>query len=676
MTRLSFQLEAEATGSRARATRFTTLHNEIRTPIFMPVGTQATVKGLTVEHLAEAGSKVLLANTYHLLLRPGVEVFQHVGGIHRFMNWGGSVLTDSGGFQIFSLSNDRAITEEGAAFCSYVDGTRIVLSPERSIATQRAIGSDIMMVLDQCIPSTADHAAAEEAMHLTHRWARRSLEARGDSPQALFGIVQGACFEDLRRESAAVLTDIPFDGYAIGGLAVGETKAQREDFTALAAELLPRNLPRYLMGVGTPIDLLEAVHRGVDMFDCILPSALAKQGVAFTSGGRLNLYRGVYKFADETLDCRCPCPTCASYSRAYLHHLIKAGEILGWQLITRHNLRFYHDLMATMREQILNDTFAAYYEEQREHLVRGDDQNPSRPAKVRRRRGRDSALERFEVRVSEQGYAFVAHRASGEIMHAGLNPDDEARLLYVEQSRLAHRQAEATDRELVVWDVGLGAGHNAMAALRCRVSASEDVRRPLCIVSFENDMGAFRLALRNQGKFPHLHMTGPNHLLRHGRWQSEELPLRWVLAEGDFLEKMEDAPVPHIIFYDAFSAKTNPDLWTLDCFEQLFSICEDHDTELFTYSASTSVRAGLLAAGFHVARGAPTGTKEETTIAMTPAAAALHYHREREVLGPAWLERWRRSDAKFPVDVPEAGQDEFAARILGHPQFRETEARL
>ena len=673
MTRLSFQLEAEATGSRARAARFTTLHSEIQTPIFMPVGTQATVKGLTVEHLREAGSEVLLANTYHLLLRPGTEVFSHVGGIHKFMNWGGSVLTDSGGFQIFSLSNERDITEEGAAFCSYVDGTRIVLSPERSIEAQRAIGSDIMMVLDQCIPSTSGHAEATQAMHLTHRWARRSLAARGDSPQALFGIVQGACFEDLRKESAAVLTDIPFDGYAIGGLAVGETKAQREDFTALAADLLPRNLPRYLMGVGTPIDLLEAVHRGVDMFDCILPSALAKQGVAFTSAGRLNLYRGVYKFADEALDAACPCGTCASYSRAYLHHLTKSGEVLGWQLITRHNLHFYHDLMATMRQHILADTFAAYYAEQRECLVRGDEQNPPTPAKVRRRKVRHAGMDGYEIRTSDRGFSYIAHKASGEILHAGLHPDGEAQDLYVEQSRLAQRQAEASDREFVVWDVGLGAGHNAMAAIECRMSAGADLTRPMRLISFENDLGSFRLALRHQGKFPHLHRTGPNHLLRHGQWSSDEVPLQWVLAEGDFLEKMEEAPAPHVIYYDLFSAKTNPFAWTLELFERLFSLCEDHDTELFTYTASTSSRAAMLAAGFYLAKGDPTGTKGETTVAMTPSAARHHEQRGRTLLGADWLARWGRSEAQFPIDVPEAGQAEFSARILGHPQFQTVE---
>lgn len=367
--RLKFKLEAKATGSRARAARFRTLHNEVLTPLFMPVGTQATVKGHRKEFLLESGSQVLLANTYHLLLRPGPEVFAKVGGIHNFMKWPNSVLTDSGGFQIFSLSKSRKITEEGATFQSYIDGKSVFLSPEISIATQRAIGSDIMMVLDQCIPATAEWREAKAAMDLTHRWAQRSLFARGESPQSMFGIVQGACFEDLRRESAKVLTDMPFDGFAIGGLAVGETKAMREDFTELAAEQLPENLPRYLMGVGTPIDLLEAVHRGVDMFDCILPTALAQQGVAFTTRGRLRLVRGVYKFSDEALDPDCACSTCQNYSIAYLHHLIKADEILGWQLVGYHNMWFYHRLMEQMRAHILADTFAEFYKVMRERLV-------------------------------------------------------------------------------------------------------------------------------------------------------------------------------------------------------------------------------------------------------------------------------------------------------------------
>lgn len=378
MSRLGFKLEAEASNSQARAARLTTLHGEIQTPIFMPVGTQATVKGLTVDRLKDVGSRMLLANTYHLMLRPGPEVFAKFGGIHRFMNWNGPVLTDSGGFQIFSLPHSRNISEAGAKFQSYVDGKMHLLSPETSIAVQKAIGSDVMMVLDQCIPSTAPREEAVRAMELTHRWAKRSYDARGDSPQSLFGIVQGACFEDLRHRSVEALTSIPFDGYAIGGLAVGETKTQREDFTEITTRLLPRDLPRYLMGVGTPLDILEAVHRGVDMFDCILPSALAKRGTAFVSRGKMQLRRSAYKFAEEALDPACGCETCAHYSRAYLHHLTKTDEVLGWKLLSIHNLVFYHRMMAEIRAAIFDGSFAALRAARRRDWAGTDEDTPVR----------------------------------------------------------------------------------------------------------------------------------------------------------------------------------------------------------------------------------------------------------------------------------------------------------
>ncbi len=368
--RLHFKLE-NVVGS-ARAGRFTTLHGEIETPVFMPVGTQATVKGLTPDSLRTVGSRMLLANTYHLLLRPGPEVFKKFGGIHRFMNWSGPVLTDSGGFQIFSLPHSRRIHEGGAEFQSYVDGTSHLLSPEESIGMQKAIGSDVMMVLDQCIPSTAPWREAEKAMELTHRWARRSLAARGESPAAMFAIVQGACYPDLRKRSVEDLCSLEFDGFAIGGLAVGETKAERQDFTELTCGYLPKHLPRYLMGVGKPIDILEAVNRGVDMFDCIIPSSLAKHGMAFTGEGRLQLRRVKYKFADEVLDANCDCIACAHYSRAYLHHLLKSDETLGWKLLSQHNLRFYHRLMKRIRASIVDGSFADLYRSERELLVKTD----------------------------------------------------------------------------------------------------------------------------------------------------------------------------------------------------------------------------------------------------------------------------------------------------------------
>ena len=396
MSRLNFILEKEADGSCARAGRLTTLHGEVLTPIFMPVGTQATVKSQNVESLKAMGSRVLLANTYHLLLRPGIEVFRKFGGIHKFMNWDMPVLTDSGGFQIFSLPNSRNLKEEGAVFRSYIDGRSILLSPELSIETQKAINSDIMMVLDQCVPSTVEYALAKSAMELTYRWAKRSLAARGDSKQALFGIVQGACFKDLRKQSADALTQLSFDGFAIGGLAVGETKEERNDFCELSASLLPKNLPRYLMGVGTPIDLLEAVHRGVDMFDCILPVEQAQRGVAFTSIGKLQMRRGIYKLDDTALDPNCSCPCCASYSRSYLHHLTKSNEILGWQLMAIHNLKFYHGLMADMRNAILDNTFSSFYKIKKEELIQTDG-NPPLSAFGRSKRALYRSVESFRA---------------------------------------------------------------------------------------------------------------------------------------------------------------------------------------------------------------------------------------------------------------------------------------
>ena len=357
-SRLHFRLDAEAPDSRARAATFRTLHNEVETPLFMPVGTKATVKAQLTRTLEEAGSQILLANTYHLLLRPGAEVFRRTGGIHRFMSWDRAVLTDSGGFQIFSLPHSRSMSEAGAVFQSYLDGKTILLSPELSIETQNAIGSDIMMALDQCIASTADETSARAAVEITQRWAARSLAARGDSPQSMFAIVQGALFPELRRESAATLGEMPFDGFAIGGLAVGESKSEREDLTEFTAQLLPADKPRYLMGVGTPLDILEAVHRGVDMFDCIMPTQLAQRGAVFTSRGFLQMRRGVYKFSKEKLDPACACPTCARYSRAYLHHLTKTSETLGWQLLGKHNIHFYHQLMRDIRASILAGRFA------------------------------------------------------------------------------------------------------------------------------------------------------------------------------------------------------------------------------------------------------------------------------------------------------------------------------
>ncbi len=675
MSRLAFTLEKEAPGSKARAARFRTGHGEVLTPVFMPVGTQATVKNSTVEVLKSVGAQVLLANTYHLLLRPGPEVFKKFGGIHRFMNWDGPVLTDSGGFQIFSLPDSRVMTEAGARFRSYVDGEEHFLSPETSIEMQRLIGSDIMMVLDQCIPSTAGHAETEAAMHLTHRWAERSLRARGDSPQALFGIVQGACHRDLRTRSAEFLRALPFDGLAIGGLAVGETHAQRYDFTAHTTDHLPRDLPRYLMGVGTPIDILESVHRGVDMFDCIIPTQLAQRGTAFTSHGKIHFRRSVYKLSEEPLDAECDCTTCRNHPRAYLHHLVKSDEVLGWQLLATHNLAFYHRLMAEMRAAILAGTFLDYYESHRFELARDDADNPPvHPAKAKVRR--PPQLGDYEMQTSIGGVSSIRQISSGEVMHSVSAPADEANRLYIEQSRLSarlRRESETDEQPLVIWDVGLGAASNAMAALQCAergLAASGPVGpRPLQIVSFECDLDPLILAARHAAWFPHLRHAAPQALLKAGRWAHASGRIEWRLLPGDFLEHLEAAPAPDLIFYDPFSSKTDTALWQTEVFARIHRQCQPRPAELYTYSAATAVRVALLVAGFHVAEGVGTGPKATTTVAYSRAVAMHGSSTSPRLLGADWLARWKRSGSKYPPGLPEADRATFEQRFLAHPQF-------
>jgi queuine tRNA-ribosyltransferase len=665
MSRLGFKIEAEAGGSKARAGRFQTLHGPVETPIFMPVGTQATVKSQTVGSLKETGANILLANTYHLLLRPGPEVFERLGGIHRFMNWDRPVLTDSGGFQIFSLPHSRNMSEEGALFQSYVDGKMILLSPELSIRMQRAIGSDIMMVLDQCIPSTAPKAIATEAMELTHRWARRSLEARGDSPQSLFGIVQGACFEDLRRKSAEFLTGLPFDGFAIGGLAVGESKAEREDFTEIAAAMLPRHLPRYLMGVGTPIDILEAVHRGVDMFDCILPSQLAQRGVAFTSRGKFQLRRGVYKFSEDRLDPDCSCQTCLHYSKAYLHHLNKSDEVLGWHLISLHNLTFYQNLMRGIRQSILSGTFLEFYRAWRERLQVADEDHPATPFQGPRLKKSDKrlCLGDYEVIRNPAGFSSVRQRSSGEVMHSVNPPDDEARRLYIDPSRLRERCSRGS--AVVIWDVGLGAAHNAMAAIR-EVEGFFLPEGVLRIESFENDLDALRLAIRNAPRFPHVHHPAPGILLREGAWRRADGGVVWNLYHGDFLDQLSEAEIPDLVFYDPFSSKTDAKLWSLDAFSRLHARISSRPCRVMTYTHSTAVRAAMLGAGFFVGAGPATGPKASTTVAFTSREEGIQ---SGTLLGQEWLERWERSEARYPGGLSPEDRESFSVAIRSHPQF-------
>jgi queuine tRNA-ribosyltransferase len=663
MNRLNFQLEATAVGSRARAARFRTAHNEVLTPTFMPVGTHAAVRDQRIDDTLGSGAQVLLANTYHLMLRPGPELFEKLGGIHAFMKWPRSVLTDSGGFQIFSLPNSRKMHEDGAIFKSYVDNTTVCLSPESSIAMQRSIGSDIMMVLDQCVPSTVDRAIARDAMELTHRWAQRSLDARGDSPQALFGIVQGACFADLRVESARAITQMPFDGFAIGGLAVGEGAAEREDCTAIVTV----NQPRYLMGVGTTRDLLEAVHRGVDMFDCILPTALATQGVAFTSLGRRDLRRAVYADMDAALDPSCNCYTCKTHSIAYLRHLRATRDSQATQLVGLHNIHFYMQLMRTMRQHILAGSWLEFYHAQREVLDARDSYGPKTKHRTQAERKQSKLRKgRYEIVVRDD-IGRIRDTVSGEVMHSVNDPAEEARSLYVEQSRLIARLQMVDATPLIVWDVGLGAGANAMATIHAVESVPPQLlQRRLQLVSFENDLDSLQLALRHSHWFPHLRHAAPNQLLETKQWISDAGSIEWLLLPGDFSQRKYHAAAPDLVFFDPFSFKTDSALWTLQAFRELALICQHKATELFTYTYSTRVRSALLAAGFFVAKGRATGPKLETTIALSQLAAVLPHG--RELLGADWLDKWHRSDAQAPMG--EDGDEAWREAVVAHLQFR------
>lgn len=326
----------------------------------MPVGTQATVKGMTPENLIDAGAEIILANTYHLFIRPGHELIREFGGLHDFMHWQRPILTDSGGFQIFSLRKLAKIMEEGAEFRSHLDGSKLFLSPEDAVQVQEAFGSDIMMVLDTCIPYPAERQEALNSTALTSRWARRCRTAKQDTGQLLFGIVQGGMFPDLRQESAQELLDIGFDGYAIGGLSVGEPKELMQEILEATVPHLPLESPVYLMGVGTPEDLVEGVYRGVDMFDCVMPTRNARNGMLFTSEGRLVIKNSRWRNDHRPVDEQCACYTCRHYSRAYLRHLFQCKEIMSCQLNTIHNLHYYCSLMAEMRKAIYDDRFLEF----------------------------------------------------------------------------------------------------------------------------------------------------------------------------------------------------------------------------------------------------------------------------------------------------------------------------
>ncbi|KAB1443693.1 tRNA guanosine(34) transglycosylase Tgt [Pseudodesulfovibrio senegalensis] len=349
-----------ATDGNARRGTLSTAHGDIQTPIFMPVGTQGTVKSLSPQDLEEMNAQIILGNTYHLYLRPGDELVARRGGLHKFSNWNRPILTDSGGFQVFSLKGIRKLSEEGVEFRSYIDGSKHFFSPEKAIEIQMNLGSDIMMVLDECVGYGADRGYTEKSLEMTTRWAKRCRERypAGSGDQLMFGIVQGGFFKDLRTRSAEQLCSLPFEGFAIGGLSVGESIPEMYEQVHHTAPLLPAEKPRYLMGVGTPLDLLEAVSAGVDMLDCVLPSRNARNGTLFTSQGKINIKKAAYKEDDSPLDPNCNCYTCRNFSKAYLRHLYMSKELLSYRLNTYHNLYFYLDLMQQVRDSIENGTFA------------------------------------------------------------------------------------------------------------------------------------------------------------------------------------------------------------------------------------------------------------------------------------------------------------------------------
>ena len=368
-----FQFNINATDGRARTGVINTPKGDIRTPAFMPVGTAATVKAMMPENVKVTGADILLGNTYHLMLRPGAERVHNLGGLHKFMNWQGPILTDSGGYQVMSLTDLRKLTEEGVKFKSHIDGSLHNLTPEYSMEIQRLLGSDIVMSFDECTPFPATEKQAKSSMDLSMRWAQRSRDAFGDRPgYALFGIQQGSTFKDMRAESADKLTNIGFDGYAVGGLAVGEGQDLMFEVLEYAPYQLPTDKPRYLMGVGKPDDIVGAVQRGIDMFDCVLPSRSGRTGQALTRRGAVNMRNSRHRDDQRPLDESCECPCCKNYSRAYLHHVHKAGEIISSMLLTWHNLHYYQVLMSELRQAIASNKLDSYVAEFHSIRERGD----------------------------------------------------------------------------------------------------------------------------------------------------------------------------------------------------------------------------------------------------------------------------------------------------------------
>jgi queuine tRNA-ribosyltransferase len=360
MTVSTFRLVQTCPGSRARAGELVTPHGTVPTPVFLPVGSQATVKTLTPEEIKDIGMTMLLANTYHLYLRPGIDMVERMGGLHTFMGWDGAILTDSGGYQVFSLASLRRVTDEGVVFRSHIDGSQHLITPELAVQYQEALGADVIMVLDECPPPDDSLEKVKRAMLRTHQWAERCQRAQKRSDQSLFAIVQGGASPQLRRQSAEHLVSLGFPGYAIGGLSIGEPKKVTLSIVEETAALLPKDKPRYLMGVGSPEDIVEGIVRGIDIFDSALPTRIARNGALFTSRGRVNIRNAVYGQMERPVDPDCNCYTCRTFSAAYLHHLFVCQELLGYRLATIHNLRFISNLIREARSAVLDGTFNSY----------------------------------------------------------------------------------------------------------------------------------------------------------------------------------------------------------------------------------------------------------------------------------------------------------------------------
>ena len=532
-----------------------------------------------------------------------------------------------------------------------------------------------MMALDQCIASTADEATARAAVEITQRWAARSLAARGDSPQSMFGIVQGALFPELRRESAETLGEMPFDGFAIGGLAVGESKSEREDLCEFTAQLLPHDKPRYLMGVGTPLDILEAVHRGVDMFDCIMPTQLAQRGAVFTSRGFLQMRRGVYKFSNDQLDPACTCPTCARYralisitSRKRARRSAGSSSASTTSIsITSSCARFGRAFWPVASPIFTGKNAQLLQESDRENPDPPSEAGARKVALVRQLRSPHRAR-RFrqhppDVLRRDHAHAHAADGGGAQPLHRAIASRGAARRAPTSRSSSG---MSASARRPTRWP------RSSATKQRIGRIGSMDMR-PMRLISFENDLDSLRLALRHDDKFPYLRHGGPAGILQKGEWQSKQHPgLSWQLVPGDFLETVAQAPAPpDLIFYDMFSSKTHGEQWT---HRDLPPLLRGLRRSARSSSSPTRIRRRRARPCSRPAslspRVARPGAKEETTIAFTPAALGSPSVRRYELLSSEWIGRWNRSQAKFPAELSAAEQPAFAEHILRHEQFR------